>query len=89
MSWKEAAEPVLSRMPVVERPAGHVPFRRKLTWTAGILIVYFFLTTINPFGFAVGQWSDFFGPFRSALAGSSGSLFQVGIVPIVSASIGL
>ncbi|MDV7349690.1 MULTISPECIES: hypothetical protein [Halorubrum] len=44
MSRKEAAEPVLSRMPVVERPAGHVPFKRKLTWTAGILIVYFFLT---------------------------------------------
>jgi preprotein translocase subunit SecY len=87
MSWKEAAEPVLSRMPVVERPAGHVPFRRKLTWTAGILVVYFFLTNINPFGLAVGQGSDFFGQFRSVLAGSSGSLLQVGIGPIVTASI--
>ncbi|RLM67968.1 preprotein translocase subunit SecY [Halorubrum sp. Atlit-8R] len=87
MSWKEAAEPVLSRMPVVERPAGHVPFKRKLTWTAGILIVYFFLTNINPFGLAVGQGSDFFGQFRSVLAGSSGSLLQVGIGPIVTASI--
>ncbi|EMA69961.1 preprotein translocase subunit SecY [Halorubrum distributum] len=87
MSWKEAAEPVLSRMPVVERPAGHVPFKRKLTWTAGVLIVYFFLTNINPFGLAVGQGSDFFGQFRSVLAGSSGSLLQVGIGPIVTASI--
>ena len=87
MSWKEAAEPVLSRMPVVERPAGHVPFKRKLTWTAGILVVYFFLTNINPFGLAVGQGSDFFGQFRSVLAGSSGSLLQVGIGPIVTASI--
>jgi len=87
MSWKEAAEPVLSRMPVVERPAGHVPFRRKLTWTAGILVVYFFLTNINPFGLAVSQGSDFFGQFRSVLAGSSGSLLQVGIGPIVTASI--
>ncbi|PSQ55992.1 preprotein translocase subunit SecY [Halobacteriales archaeon SW_8_68_21] len=87
MSWKEAAEPVLSRMPVVERPAGHVPFKRKLTWTAGVLIIYFFLTNINPFGLAVGQSSDFFGQFRSVLAGSSGSLLQVGIGPIVTASI--
>jgi len=87
MSWKEAAEPVLSRMPVVERPAGHVPFKRKLTWTAGVLIIYFFLTNINPFGLAVGQGSDFFGQFRSVLAGSSGSLLQVGIGPIVTASI--
>ncbi|MFO8113796.1 MAG: preprotein translocase subunit SecY [Halorubrum sp.] len=86
MSWKEAAEPVLSRMPVVERPTGHVPFRRKLTWTAGILIVYFFLTNINPFGLAAGG-TDFFGQFRSVLAGESGSLLQVGIGPIVTASI--
>ncbi|TKX76549.1 preprotein translocase subunit SecY, partial [Halorubrum sp. SD626R] len=63
------------------------PFKRKLTWTAGVLIVYFFLTNINPFGLAVGQGSDFFGQFRSVLAGSSGSLLQVGIGPIVTASI--
>ncbi|ACM58001.1 preprotein translocase subunit SecY [Halorubrum lacusprofundi] len=87
MSWKEVAEPVLTRMPVVERPAGHVPFKRKLMWTAGILVVYFFLTNINPFGLAAGQGSDFFGQFRSVLAGSSGSLLQVGIGPIVTASI--
>ena len=87
MSWKEVAEPVLTRMPVVERPAGHVPFKRKLTWTAGILIVYFFLTNINPFGLAAGQGTDFFGQFRSILAGESGSLLQVGIGPIVTASI--
>ena len=87
MSWKDAAEPVLTRMPVVERPAGHVPFRRKLTWTAAILIVYFFLTNINPFGLAAGQGTDFFGQFRSILAGESGSLMQVGIGPIVTASI--
>jgi len=31
--------------------------------------------------------SDFFGQFRSVLAGSSGSLLQVGIGPIVTASI--
>ncbi len=87
MSWKEVAEPVLTRMPVVERPAGHVPFKRKLTWTAGILIVYFFLTNINPFGLVAGQGTDFFGQFRSVLAGEHGSLLQVGIGPIVTASI--
>ncbi|WP_430504017.1 preprotein translocase subunit SecY [Haloparvum sp. PAK95] len=87
MSWKDAAEPVLTRMPTVQRPEGHVPFKRKLAWTAGILMVYFFLTNINPFGLAVGQSSDFFGQFRSILAGQQGSLLQVGIGPIVTASI--
>jgi len=86
MSWKDAAEPVLTRMPVVSRPQGHVPFKRKLLWTAGILVVYFFLTNIALFGLE-GEGSDIFGQFRSILAGEQGSIMQVGIGPIVTASI--
>jgi len=86
MSWKDAAEPVLTRMPAVRRPEGHVPFRRKLGWTAGILVLYFFLTNVLLFGVQQGG-SDVFGQFRSILAGSQGSLLQVGIGPIVTASI--
>ena len=86
MSWKEAAEPVLTRMPVVARPEGHVPFKRKLLWTAGVLGIYFFLTNIALFGLGEGS-SDLFGQFRSILAGGQGSVLQVGIGPIVTASI--
>ena len=86
MSWKDAAEPVLTRMPVVSRPQGHVPFKRKLLWTAGILVVYFFLTNIALFGLE-GEGTDIFGQFRSILAGEQGSIMQVGIGPIVTASI--
>ena len=86
MSWKDTAEPVLTRMPAVRRPEGHVPFKRKLGWTAGILVLYFFLTNVTLFGLETGG-GDVFGRFRSILAGSSGSLLQVGIGPIVTASI--
>ena len=86
MSWKEAAEPVLTRMPVVARPEGHVPFKRKLMWTAGVLGIYFFLTNVALFGLDAGG-SDIFGQFRSILAGGQGSVLQVGIGPIVTASI--
>ncbi|QCC53094.1 preprotein translocase subunit SecY (plasmid) [Natronorubrum bangense] len=86
MGWKEAAEPVLTRMPAVRRPEGHVPFKRKLAWTAGILVLYFFLTNISLLGSAEGA-TDIFGEFRSILAGEQGSLMQVGIGPIVTASI--
>jgi protein translocase subunit secY/sec61 alpha len=85
MSWKDTAEPILTRMPSVERPQGHVPFRRKLGWTAGILVLYFFLTNVGLYG--LGADSEVFGQFRSILAGASGSLMQVGIGPIVTASI--
>jgi preprotein translocase subunit SecY len=85
MSWKETAEPVLSRMPNVARPEGHVPFRRKLGWTAGVLVLYFFLTNVTIYG--LGGGSDAFGQFRSILAGQQGSILQLGIGPIVTASI--
>jgi len=87
MGWKETAEPVLTRMPSVARPEGHVPFRRKLGWTAGILVLYFFLTNVQLFGLDAGSQSDLFGQFRSILAGAQGSILQLGIGPIVTASI--
>jgi preprotein translocase subunit SecY len=88
MSWKDTAEPVLTRMPSVRRPEGHVPFKRKLTWTAGILVLYFFLTNVFLFGLPQGSTgSEVFGQFRSILAGGQGTILQLGIGPIVTASI--
>ncbi|WP_266078260.1 preprotein translocase subunit SecY [Haladaptatus caseinilyticus] len=85
MGWKETAEPVLTRMPAVQRPEGHVPFKRKLAWTAGILVLYFFLTNVTLYG--VNTSTDLFGQFRSLLAGAQGSVLHLGIGPIVTASI--
>jgi preprotein translocase subunit SecY len=86
MSWKDTAEPVLTRMPGVRRPDRHVPFKRKLGWTAGILVLYFFLTNVFLFGLQ-GQGTEAFGQFRSILAGGQGTILQLGIGPIVTASI--
>ena len=86
MSWKDTAEPILTRMPAVRRPEKHVPFKRKLGWTAGILVLYFFLTNVFLFGLQ-GQGSEVFGQFRSILAGGQGTILQLGIGPIVTASI--
>lgn len=85
MSWKETAAPVLTRMPTVARPEGHVPFRRKLGWTAGVLVLYFFLTNVTLFG--VSDSAGIFGQFRALLAGGRGSVLHLGIGPIVTASI--
>ncbi|MFB6233286.1 MAG: preprotein translocase subunit SecY, partial [Haloarculaceae archaeon] len=86
MSWKDTAEPVLTRMPAVRQPERHVPFKRKLGWTAGILVLYFFLTNVFLFGLQ-GEGSQVFGQFRSILAGGQGTILQLGIGPIVTASI--
>ncbi|AQL43565.1 preprotein translocase subunit SecY [Halorientalis sp. IM1011] len=86
MGWKETAEPVLTRMPSVARPEGHVPFKRKLAWTAGVLVLYFFLTNVYLYGLGTAG-GDIFGRFRSILAGGQGTILQLGIGPIVTASI--
>ena len=87
MGWKETAEPVLTRMPSVRRPEGHIPFRQKLGWTAGVLVLYFFLSNIFLYGLGGGGGEDLFGQFRAILAGNPGTILQLGIGPIVTASI--
>jgi preprotein translocase subunit SecY len=79
-------EPLLAAMPAVRSPEGHVHFKNKLIWTVAILILYFALTNIPLFGIApVSQ--DLFQAWRALLAGASGSIVQLGIGPIVTASI--
>jgi len=87
MGWKEVAEPVLTRMPIVRQPKSHVPFKRKLMWTGGILMLYFLLTNIYLVGVPRGSESALFQQFQSILAVGQGTLMQVGIAPIVTASI--
>jgi preprotein translocase subunit SecY len=85
-SFLDAMEPILAKMPAVKPPEGHVHFKNKLIWTAVILIIYFILSNIPLFGLAPDS-QDIFLYYRALLAGSSGSIIQLGIGPIVTASI--
>ncbi|HOT95076.1 MAG TPA: preprotein translocase subunit SecY [Methanoregulaceae archaeon] len=79
-------EPVLAAMPAVKSPEGHVHFKNKLMWTAGILVLYFVLSNITIFGLDQSS-QDIFLYWRALLAGASGSIIHLGIGPIVTASI--
>ncbi|NYT02826.1 MAG: preprotein translocase subunit SecY [Methanosarcinales archaeon] len=85
-SFFYAIEPFVRRLPAVERPSGHVHFRRKLGWTLGILLLYFALSNVPLFGLSKSS-IDLFGMYRAFFAGSFGSLILLGIGPIVTASI--
>ena len=85
-SLLDRMEPLLAAMPTVRSPEGHVHFKNKLLWTAGILILYFALTNVPLWGIAPTS-QDLFSYWRALLAGQSGSLLQLGIGPIVTASI--
>ncbi len=83
---KDRLEPLLQRLPAVDRPKGHVHFRSKLMWTIGILILYFILANVPLFGLS-RESIDLFELYRAIVAGASGSIIQLGIGPIVMGSI--
>ena len=83
---KDRIEPFLRSLPAVKRPERHVHFKRKLMWTAAILILYFVLSNIAVFGLDKNS-QDILAAYRAILAGATGSIILLGIGPIVTASI--
>jgi len=80
-------KPIADRLPAVKKPEGHVHFRTKMLWVVVILIVYFFMTNVYIYGLDQENTLDLFAQYRTIMAGASGSLLQLGIGPIVTASI--
>ncbi len=86
MSFREALEPILARLPAVTSPEGHVHLKKKLAWTAGILALYFALSNVPLFGMSE-ESVDMFHMYRAFFAGQGGTLMLLGIGPIVTGSI--
>ncbi|MCL4328801.1 MAG: preprotein translocase subunit SecY [Candidatus Thermoplasmatota archaeon] len=80
-------EYLTSKLPAVKKAKGHVEFKYKLMWTALVVILYFVLTNVYVYGLNRTQTLDVFQSFRAIFAGTSGSLMDLGIGPIVTASI--
>ena len=80
-------KPISDRLPAVKRPEGHVHFRTKMMWVVVVLIIYFVMTNIYVYGLDQTDTLDLFAQYRTIMAGASGSLLQLGIGPIVTASI--
>ncbi|MEM0155528.1 MAG: preprotein translocase subunit SecY [Thermoplasmataceae archaeon] len=80
-------EGLTAKLPAVKKAKGHVEFKYKLMWTAIIVILYFALTNVYVYGLNTSQTVDVFASFRAIFAGASGSLMDLGIGPIVTASI--
>ncbi|MBQ6548032.1 MAG: preprotein translocase subunit SecY, partial [Candidatus Methanomethylophilaceae archaeon] len=80
-------KPISDRLPAVKRPEGHVHFRTKMMWVFIVLVVYFVMTNIYVYGLDQAGTLDLFAQYRTIMAGASGSLLQLGIGPIVTASI--
>lgn len=86
-SWLYKVKPFTDKLPAVKKPEGHVHFRTKMLWVILILVLYFVMTNVFLYGLDQAQTVDLFAQYRAILAGASGSLMQLGIGPIVTASI--
>lgn len=80
-------KPVADRLPSVQRPEGHVHFRTKMMWVIVVLVLYFVMTNVYVYGLDQGKTLDLFAQYRTIMAGASGTILQLGIGPIVTASI--
>ncbi|MDP8011352.1 MAG: preprotein translocase subunit SecY [Thermoplasmata archaeon] len=79
--------PLVERLPIIRKPQRHVRFREKLFWTGLILVLYFVMTNIYIYGLNTTNMVDVFSSFRAIMAGAEGSILDLGIGPIVTASI--
>ncbi len=80
-------KPIGDRLPAVKRPEGHVHFRTKIMWVAVILVLYFVMSNVYVWGLDQSGSLDIFAQYRTIMAGASGTILQLGIGPIVTASI--
>ncbi len=80
-------EKLTSYLPAVKKPTGHVEFKYKLLWTGLVVVLYFVLTNVYVYGLNTTKSIDVFQSFRAIFAGAQGSLMDLGIGPIVTASI--
>lgn len=80
-------ENLTAKLPAVKKAKGHVQFKYKLLWTFLVVVLYFVLTNIYIYGLDQSKTVDVFASFRAIFAGAEGSLMDLGIGPIVTASI--
>ena len=58
-----------------------------MMWVIVVLVLYFVMTNVYIYGLDQGQTMDMFAQYRTIMAGASGTILQLGIGPIVTASI--
>ena len=77
---------IISKLPGIAEPKGHLSFKSRLKWTGAILLLFLILGQISLYGISPVAQQRF--QFFDIILGSSiGSLMTLGIGPIVTASI--
>ncbi len=86
MSLRQTIERLYSLFPEVAPPSTPLTFKEKLMWTGGVLILFFIMGYIRPYGVSAAA-NEQLNFFSLVLASQLGSIISAGIGPIVLASI--
>jgi preprotein translocase subunit SecY len=86
----EFVRPALKYLPEISLPEKKVPFKEKIIWTSAVLILFFVMGQIYPYGVTPESLSEHIRGFEQMtmiFASNIGTITSVGIGPIVTASI--
>lgn len=85
----EFVRPFVFVLPEVGYPDRRIPLREKLLWTAVALLVFLVCSQIPLYGIGKVVGKDPFYWMRAILASNRGSLMELGIAPLVTASMSM
>lgn len=80
-------QPLLALLPEVASPRRLPPIKERILWTAGALFIFLICCQVPVYGTGAGQLNDPFYWMRVVLASNKGTLMELGISPIVTASL--
>jgi protein transport protein SEC61 subunit alpha len=87
MKALQLVKPFLGLLPEVSKPTKMPPIRDRIMWTAFALFVFLVCCQVPVFGSRPSKSSDPFYWMRVVLASNKGTLMELGISPIVTASL--
>jgi protein transport protein SEC61 subunit alpha len=86
MTLLHLIKPLTAWVPEVQQPSTQVPFKQRAKWTIMCLFIFLVCCQIPLFGVKVDTSNDPFGWIRTMLASNRGTLMELGISPLVTAS---
>ena len=86
MSVFDRLEPLFKILPEIKAPEQKPAFKKRLAWTAAVLVLFYVLSAIPIIGVQAGSFEQL-RLFQDLLASHMGTILTLGIGPIVLASI--
>ncbi|KAG5188175.1 putative Sec61/secY [Tribonema minus] len=87
MRLLQVIKPLVGVLPEVVRPGRKIPFQEKVGYTVVTLLVFLVCCQVPLYGIQTAKSSDPFYWMRVILASNRGTLMELGISPLISASL--